>query len=250
MDRLTAMREGGKKLGEIRLALFEAVKIGTSPSEIENLAQNLIKNSGGTPSFTTVRDYKWATCITLNNGVVHGIPTSTEAFIDGDVVMVDVGLLFEGFHTDCAFTKLVGQKDNAKLRFLQAGKEALSAAISLVKPGAYIGSISQAYQRVLASYNFTPARGLTGHGVGKTLHEEPMIPCLLLEEIEHTPRLRKGQTLALEIIYMEGSSDMELAPDGWTIYTKDGKLSAVFEETVEVTGDGRSILTEPALFQR
>lgn len=250
MKKIQAMREGGVRLGELTAKVYDYLNTEVSPHEIEIYTQKLIKQAGGTPSFSTISDYNWATCININEGVVHGIPSSNEKFHDGDVVMVDIGLLYEGFHTDNAFTKVVGTSTQEKNNFLQAGKDALQAGISKVEPGLHIGEISKAYQEILHTYGFEPARGLTGHGIGKNLHQDPMIPCLLLEPIDNTPMLRLGQTIALEIIYLAGSPELKLDSDGWTISTSDGKLSAVFEETVEVTDDGGAILTKPALFQR
>ncbi len=249
-SRLKGVREACRRLGEVTAQIYDFVQVGVSPWEIEQKARQLITKQGGQPSFTTVGDYQWATCINLNDGVVHGIPTSRQPLKSGDLVTVDLGLLLNGFHSDNAFTKIVGQSTPEKDRFLQAGKEAIQAALDQLKPGAYVGSISQATEQTLKKYGYTPAIGLTGHGVGRHLHEDPMIPCLLTQPIEHTPRLRRGQTLAIEIIYMQGSSDLVLLEDDWTIVTRDGKLAAVFEETVEVTDDGYSILTYPALFQR
>lgn len=250
MKRIEAMRKGGKKLGKITAELYDSVQVGASPHDIEQKAQKLIKGAGGIPSFQTVRDYKWATCISINDGVVHGIPSSKKPFKDGDMVMVDVGLLWEGYHTDNAFTRIAGKTTKSKTKFLNAGKEALDQAIKVVKPGVHIGVISLAMQTAIEKHGFTPAIGLTGHGISKRIHEDPMIPCLLRQPIEKTPKLRTGQTIALEVIYMEGSSELQIEDDGWTISTKDGKLSAVFEETIEVLSDGYSILTKPALFQR
>ncbi len=248
--KLPLIREACRRLGQITALLYDFVQPGVSPWEIEQQARQLIIQAGGTPSFQQVKNYHWATCINLNEGVVHGIPTSRDPLQSGDLVTVDLGLFYHGFHSDNAFSKVVGPSTPAKDRFLQAGKEAIQAALNQIKPGAYVGAISQATETVLRSYGYSPAQGLTGHGVGRHLHEEPMIPCLLEKPIEHTPRLRQGQTLAIEIIYMHGSPELVLADDNWTISTKDGKLAAVFEETVEVTDDGYSILTTPALFQR
>ncbi len=250
LKRLAGVREACKRLGEVTAQIYDFVQVGVSPWEIEQEARRLIKAQGGQPSFMTVDDYQWATCINLNNGVVHGIPISKEPLVSGDLVTVDLGLLLNGFHSDNAFSKVVGQSTPEKDRFLQAGREAIQAALNQVKSGAYVGSISQATENVLRKYGYSPAIGLTGHGVGRHLHEDPMIPCLLTEKIEHTPRIRRGQTLAIEIIYLQGSPELVLLEDDWTIVSRDGKLAAVFEETVEVTDDGYSILTYPALFQR
>lgn len=236
-------------LGRVRQALYAFTQVGVTPSQIEFKARELIKAEGGELSFTKVPGYRWATCVNLNAGIVHGIPTSENPLVSGDLVTVDVGVFYQGYHTDAAFSKVVGKSTVPKDRFLKAGMEGLQNALNAVKPGNYIGDISQAMDSTLKRYGYSATRELTGHGVGRELHEEPMISNVVLGPREQTPVIALGQTLAIEIIYVEGSPQLVLEADGWTIATKDGKLSAVFEETVVVTQDGCSILTTPTLFQ-
>lgn len=249
MNQLTAMTQGGAILGRVRAALYHFTQMGVSPWDIELEARRLIKAEGAELSFTKVPGYSWATCVNLNDGIVHGIPTSTLPLRDGDLVTVDVGVYFHGFHTDAAFSKVVGTANPAQQRFLQAGVEGLQAAIKSIRAGEHTGVIGNAMSQVLGSYGYSATAELTGHGVGRELHEEPLITNLSTPKLESTPIMRVGQTLAIEIIYVEGSPQLILEKDGWTISTKDGKLSAVFEETVVVTQDGSSILTTPTLFQ-
>lgn len=249
MNKIAAMTTGGAMLGRVREALFHFTQVGVSPSQIEFKARELIKAEGGELSFTKVPGYRWATCININDGIVHGIPTSTVPLQDGDLVTVDVGVFFSGYHTDAAFSKVVGTSTPAKDKFLQAGIEGLKNAIAAVKPGNYIGDISEAMDSTLKKYGYSATKELTGHGVGKELHEEPMISNVVVSKRENTPLIKVGQTLAIEIIYVEGSPKLVLEEDRWTISTKDGTLSAVQEETVVVTEDGCSILTVPSLFQ-
>jgi len=249
MNKIAAMTKGGAMLGRVREALFHFTQVGVSPSQIEFKARELIKKEGGELSFTKVPGYRWATCINLNAGIVHGIPTSTVPLKDGDLVTVDVGVFYAGYHTDAAFSKVVGTSSVSQDKFLQAGMEGLKNAIAAVKPGNYIGDISEAMDTTLKKYGYSATRELTGHGVGKELHEEPMISNIVVSKRENTPLIKVGQTLAIEIIYVEGSPKLVLEEDHWTISTKDGTLSAVQEETVVVTEDGCSILTVPSLFQ-
>lgn len=249
MNQLEAMTIGGAMLGRVRKALYEFTQVGVSPKQIEFKARQLIKEEGGELSFTKVPGYRWATCINLNDGIVHGIPTSETPLVSGDLVTVDVGVFYHGYHTDAAFSKVVGQSTPAKDRFLKAGMEGLQNAINAVKPGGYIGDISEAMESTLKKYGYSATRELTGHGVGRELHEEPMISNVVISPREKTPIMTVGQTLAIEIIYVEGKPSLVLEADGWTISTKDGTLSAVLEETVVVTQDGCSILTTPTLFQ-
>lgn len=249
MNQIQAMKIGGAMLGRVRQKLYEFTQVGVSPKQIEFKARQLIKEEGGELSFTKVPGYRWATCINLNDGVVHGIPESDKPLVSGDLVTVDVGVFYHGYHTDAAFSKVVGKSTAGKDRFLKAGMEGLQNAIAAVKAGGHIGDISLAMESTLKKYGYSATRELTGHGVGRELHEEPMISNVVISPREKTPVMVVGQTLAIEIIYVEGKPSLVLEADGWTISTKDGTLSAVLEETVVVTQDGCSILTTPTLFQ-
>lgn len=249
MNQIDAMTIGGGMLGRVRQALYDFTQVGVSPKAIEFKARELIKAEGGELSFTKVPGYRWATCINLNSGIVHGIPTSEKPIEDGDLVTVDVGVFYRGYHTDAAFSKIVGTSTSEKDKFLKAGLEGLKNAIAAVKPGNRIGDISEAMESTLKKYGYRATRELTGHGVGKELHEEPMISNVVVGPREKTPLIQLGQTLAIEIIYAQGKPALVLEEDGWTISTKDGTLSAVHEETVVVTEGGCSILTVPTLFQ-
>jgi methionyl aminopeptidase len=249
MNKIAAMTTGGAMLGRVRLALYQFTQVGVSPAEIEAESRRLIKAEGGELSFTKVPGYSWSTCININDGVVHGIPSSKTPLKNGDLVTVDVGVYYKGYHTDAAFTKVVGTKTQAQQKFLQAGMEGLKLAINAVKPGNYIGDISVAMDTTIKKYGYSCTRELTGHGVGKELHEDPLISNVVVGRREMTPKIEVGQTLAIEIIYVEGSPALIMEDDGWTISTKDGKIAAVHEETVLVTAGGCSILTTPSLFQ-
>ena len=249
MNKVAAMTTGGAMLGRVREALYAYTQVGVSPAEIEAKARQLIKAEGGELSFTKVPGYSWATCINLNDGVVHGIPNSTIPLRDGDLVTVDVGVYYKGYHTDVAFTKVVGTATPTQKKFLEAGLEGLQNALTAVKPGNYIGDISKAMDETTKKYGYSCTRALTGHGVGRELHEEPMISNVVIGKREKTPKIEVGQTLAIEIIYVEGSPALVMEDDNWTISTKDGKMAAVHEETVLVTEGGYTILTTPSLFQ-
>lgn len=249
MSKLSRMREGGLLHGQLRQLLYDAVIVGNTPRAIEDLAILTLKDLGVEPSFTKVPGYRWATCINVNESTVHGIPESDKPFEDSDVVTIDVGLYYRGYHLDGAFTKQVGKHTAEGQNLVTGGQAALVAALSAVKPGNKVGHIASATENTLAKYRLSPFRELTGHGVGKELHEDPLIPNYLDGKIEKTPQLVVGQTLAIEIICTNGKPSLLLEEDGWTIRTKDGKISGVFEETVEVTLDGYSILTLPSLSQ-
>jgi methionyl aminopeptidase len=238
---INIMAEGGRKLASIKKALKSAVNVGVSAEDIENLAQKLIAEARAKPSFAMVPGYKWATCVNVNDGVVHGIPAGRLVFKDGDIVSVDVGIFFKGFHTDTSFSVFLGK--NAKLSsFLDVGRGSLKKAISQAKPGKTLGDISSAMEKHLKAHGYAPVRALVGHGIGRSLHEDPMIPCYSGYPSERFI-LSEGMVLAIEVMYAMGTGEVETAEDGWTIRTKDGKLSALFEETVAVTKDGPFVLT-------
>lgn len=236
------MAEGGAKLGRVKKALANAVKAGVSALDIENLAMRLIKEEGAEPSFNKEQGYYWATCINVNEGMVHGIPTADVVFNDGDLVSIDVGIFYKGFHTDTSVS--VGVSPDPELnKFINAGKVALTEAIKAAQEGNYLYQISEAIEREVKSRGYTPIKALVGHGVGKHLHEDPQIPCFVPGRIEDSPKIQRGMTLAIEAMYAQGSDKVEILEDGWTIAMRDGKMSGLFEETVAITETGTKVLT-------
>ncbi|OGM13893.1 type I methionyl aminopeptidase [Candidatus Woesebacteria bacterium RIFCSPLOWO2_01_FULL_39_23] len=239
---IAIMIEGGRKLAEVKKRLAESVEIGGNAKNIEDVATDLIEKNGGKPSFRMVPNYSWATCVNINEGVVHGIPRPEIVFKKGDVVSVDVGLFYKGFHTDTSFT--VGLGVSAEMeKFLETGKKALSMAISATKAGGRIYDISQAIETTLVSQGYHAVSALIGHGVGRELHEEPQIPGFTQGERGDSPIIPIGATLAIEVIYTMGSPNIMVGRDGWTIYMRDGKISALYEDTVAVTKEGTILLT-------
>lgn len=240
------MAEGGKKLSWIRDLLISEAKPGIRTIELNQLVEEGIRKAGGKPSFKTVKGYKHAICISLNEEVVHGIP-GKRVIKEGDLVKIDIGILYKGFHTDTAWTVLVqSQKSKVKNeveRFLKVGEETLKKAIMAVRPGGRIGQISEVIENNIAKAGYSPVKVLTGHGVGRQLHEEPAVPQILIGEIEDTQKILPGMTLAIEIIYNQGTPEVFMKQDGWTIVTKDGKISATFEKTIAVLSNGVIILT-------
>lgn len=236
------MKEGGKKLKEIRSKLAAAVVPGVSAMDIEELAVKLIEAAGGKPSFKLVPGYSWATCINVNDGVVHGIPKKETVFQDGDIISVDVGIYYKGLHTDAATTVYLG-KEKEVLNFIEIGRKALNAGLKNATAGRVIGDISSAIYDVLSKGDINPIWNLTGHGVGKELHEAPQVPTFPSEAKDEKIKIEPGMTLAIEVMFTLGDGDMKLAKDGWTLKTKDGTISALFEETVAVTNNGTLVLT-------
>ena len=235
------MAEGGAKLAVIRQKIADAVKPGITTKELDIIAQKLIDQSGGEASFKRVAGYHHATCINVNEVVVHGIPSSRKLVV-GDIVGIDVGLFYKGFHTDCATTVAVGTKTS---KFLETGKAALRLAIEEAKPGRRIIDISKAMQNSVEEAGYSAVRALTGHGVGHELHEEPAIPCFTVGKKENSPKIVPGMVLAIEVMYNAGVAEVAYQnDDGWTIATVDGKISGLFEETVAVTPSGPMVLTK------
>lgn len=245
---IVVMAEGGAKLALVRDALANFVKPGMTTMDIEKEAMRLIKEQGGKASFAMVPGYKYATCINVNDEVVHAVPNE-RIIKSGDIVGIDVGIFYKGFHTDTAVTVLVptkgGKIDHKVEKFLEVGKTGLKKAISEAKPGKRIADISKAMQSTVENAGYSVVQALTGHGVGRNLHEEPAIPCFVLGSYENSPKIVPGMVLAIEIMYNMGESDvMYKNSDGWTINTADGTISGLFEETVAVTKDGPVVLTQ------
>jgi methionyl aminopeptidase len=241
-EEIEIMADGGKKLTRVKNTLGEAVKPGVRASEIEQLAVELIKIEGAEASFKKVPGYHWATCVNVNEGLVHGIPTSNVIFKKGDLVSVDVGVYFKGFHTDTSISVGI-DLDSKNQKFFNTGKEALAHAIKMAKEGNYIYDISKAIEDTVEAGGYTTIKALVGHGVGKELHEEPQIPCFVPGSREESPRIEKGMVLAIEVMYTQGSDKVQVLEDGWTIAMRDGKISGLFEDTVAVTSKGPKVLT-------
>lgn len=231
-----------RKSGQIAsLALkraMEAIKVGVTEVEVDKIVTQEIYKQGGDLSYKTVPGYKYATCITVNEQVVHGIPTDRK-FVQGDVVSVDLAVMYKGWHTDCAWSVLVGGSE--KQKFLKTGEEALWLGVAQAIDGNRVGDISSAIQKKIEGKGYSVVRSLVGHGVGKSLHEDPEIPGF--GEKGKGPILKSGMTLAIEVIYTAGSPDVRLEEDGWTFSSSDGSLGGLFEMTVVVGKKEAEVLT-------
>lgn len=241
-EEINIMKEGGAKLSAVKSKLMKSISEGVRASDVEELAVSEIKKTGGESSFMKVPGYSWATCVNVNDGIVHGIPHKSIIFKNGDLVSVDVGLFYKGFHTDTSFSVGIDVDKKTK-KFMSVGENSLKNAITEAKPGNRVYDLSKAMQDTLKDGGLTPVRSLVGHGVGRSLHEEPQIPCFVYDSREESVELVEGMVLAIEVMYTKGSPKIQTESDGWTISVSNGKISALYEETVAVTSSGPLVLT-------
>lgn len=241
-EEIAMMRAGGRIAGRILGELVAAAKPGITTNDLEEMGRSLIVQAKARPSFLLEPNYHWATCINLNEGVVHGVPGERK-IASGDVVSIDLGVLFQGFHTDVSWSLRAGggERHDAVDKFLAVGEKALAKAVNTCRSGNHLGDISAAIQEVILPAGYSVVRRLTGHGIGRNLHEDPLVPGV--GRSGTGPKLAPGMTLALEVIYALGKPEIIVGDDGWTINTRDGKIAGLFEQTVAITEKGPVILT-------
>lgn len=243
---IAIMQAGGRQLAAIRDRLEKMAQPGVTLAAIEQAAWKMLADTGGEPAFARVPGYKYATCLNVNDSFVHGIP-GPYALRENDLLSIDVGLFYQGFNTDTSVSLRVAGDRAARHdridRFLEAGRKTLDAALAVIRPGSRVGQISEIIQRRIEAAGYQVSRQLTGHGIGRELHEAPKIPCFLREPVGTTMALVPNMTLAIEVLYLEGGFETVTDIDGWTIRSEDGKMTAVFEKTIAVTDDGCLILT-------
>jgi methionyl aminopeptidase len=239
------MREGGRRLAFVRDSLAEFAQVGVNFLEIDEKAFQLIKSQSAKANFAMVPGYHWATCLMKNDEVCHGIPKKQKVIEDGDLIKIDVGLLYEGYHVDTTTSFFRGKNITEKqLEFLEVGQKSLDRAIAEAIAGNTVYDISFQMEKVLKRHNFGAVYQLTGHGIGLKLHEDPSIPCLA-QKRDKKEVLYEGQTIAIEVMYTAGKPDLKVDDDGWTYRTIDRSMGGMIEETVLVTKDGPEILTRP-----
>lgn len=222
-------------------ALEEIVKPGISTKEMERFVEKMVRDRGAVPAFKGYRNYPSSVCTSVNDQVVHGIPSSV-VLNEGDIVSIDLGVYLDGFYGDAAVTLPVGKVSPLAGKLIRVTKEALALGIGRARPGNRVSDISHAIQKHVEANGFSVVRSFVGHGIGRSLHEEPQVPNF--GEPGHGPRLREGMTLAIEPMVNAGSYEVTVLDDGWTAVTADGSLSAHYEHTVAVTGNGPRILTK------
>ena len=241
-QEIKCMMKGGKILRDVLIYAEKVIEVGMTTKELNDLIEEFIVSHGGKAGFKKVAGYSWATCICVNQQVVH-TPPSDRVMEDGDVVTIDAGVYLDGFHTDSAITVQIGTKTPEVTLFLETGKKALSKALEQAKTGKHIGHISEAFQHTIESAGYSIIKELTGHGVGKELHEDPYIPCYSRGSAEKTEKLKPGMTLALEVMYAMGRPEIENEADGWSIKTEDNSLTATFEKSIAILEKKTLILT-------
>lgn len=260
-EEIEIIKEGGKITAFILRKILAKAKPGVRGIELENLAESLINKFKVKASFRTVDSYPFAICLSLNEEVVHGLPGKRK-LKDRDLVSIDFGVLHKGWHSDMARTILVSNSSRNQIletskksadsrfpipdtntsvrRFLQVGEEALEKAIKQARIGNRVGNVSLAIQEIIEGAGYSVVKSLTGHGVGRKLHEDPQVPCFLSGRIEETPALKEGMVLAIEVMY---SQKGEVKKKGWAIVTRDGSPAGHFENTIAITKKGPVVLT-------
>ncbi len=238
---IALMREACRiSAGALKMA-GAAVEPGVSTEEIDRIAETYIRSQGAVPNFKGYNGFPATACISINNEVIHGIPTKKRIIKEGDIVSIDLGATINGYHGDNAATFAAGDISEEAKRLLKATEESLYEGIKVAVAGNRIGDISSSVQRYVEGRGYSVVREYVGHGIGTSLHESPEVPNYGKEG--RGIRLVPGMTLAIEPMVNAGGYDVKVLPDGWTVLTKDGSLSAHFEHTVAITADGPKIMT-------
>lgn len=239
-EEIATMRAAGRIVAETFARLEAALRPGITTGELDAIAEEVIRGAGATPSFKGYRGFPGSICASPNDVIVHGIPGDL-VIEDGDILSLDVGAFYEGFHADSAWTFPVGDVDGEARDLLKVTEASLEAAISQCGPGKRLGDVGHAVEDVAEGAGFSIVREYAGHGVGRSLHEEPWVPNF--GPAGRREVLAPGMTLAIEPMVNAGGPETRLLKDKWTVVTADGSLSAHFEHTVAITEDGHEVLT-------
>jgi methionyl aminopeptidase len=235
------MRRAGEIVREVLEAVRAMVKPGVTTLELERVAEKLIEERGAKPAFKGYHGFPCVLCTSLNDQVVHGIPSAKTVLREGDILSVDCGAVIDGYYGDSAITIPVGKVAPTTQRLLEVTQKSLERAIETVRPGAMLGDVGAAVQEMVEAEGFSVVKEFVGHGIGTHMHEDPQIPNF--GQRGRGVRLREGMVLAIEPMVNAGGDAVRVLKDGWTAVTEDGSLSAHFEHTVAVTKDGAAILT-------
>ena len=241
-DQIAIMKEAGRITGEALLVAREHVREGVSTYELDKLIREHIERSGAKPSFLGYAGFPGSACISINDEVIHGIPSKKRILHEGDIVKVDVGAFYRGFHGDSARTIPVGKVSDEAMRLIEATEKSFWAGIAKAESGNRIGDIGSAIEACIRDYGYNVVRRYVGHGIGHELHESPEVPNF--GTAGRGVRLCNGMTLAIEPMVNVGTSDVLDMADGWTVKTADKTLSAHYENTIAITAEGVLVLTE------
>jgi methionyl aminopeptidase len=241
-DEIDRMRVAGRITAGTIERVLDAVRPGVSTAELDAVAESYIREQGATPAFKGYRGFPASICASINNEIVHGIPSRTRVIRERDLVSLDFGSVWDGFVGDSAVTVVVGEAPSAEAeKLVRVTEEALEAGIAQIRPGGRLSDISHAVQQVAEGAGFSVVREYVGHGIGRAMHEDPQIPNY--GPPGRGPELRPGLVLAVEPMVNLGGWETIALDDGWTVVTADGSLSAHFEHTIAVTDDGHEVLT-------
>ena len=242
LDEVGLIRESAQIVGQCLEMLAREVRPGVSTLALDRLAEAFIRDAGGEPAFKGYRGFPASLCASINEEVVHGIPSAKRILREGDIVSLDIGAKRQGFYGDAARTCPVGEVSSTAARLLEVTQTALNAGIAQAKPGNRVSDISAAIEREVTRHRFKVVRALVGHGIGRELHEEPQVPNY--GRMGEGPKLKEGMVLAIEPMVNAGTAEVLTLSDQWTVVTADRGLSAHFEHTVAIGADGPIILSK------
>jgi methionyl aminopeptidase len=238
---IALMKEASQILVRARQALFEKIQPGISTEALDQHADTIIRDLGGIPSFKDYEGYPKSICTSVNEVVIHGIPSQKVILKDGDIISIDIGVNVKGYHADSAFTYAVGNISKDAKQLLEITEKALYIAIQEAKPGNCVSNIGHAIENFIKPYGYGIVETFTGHGIGKALHEAPQV--LNYGPKNQGPKLKPGMTICIEPMINLGTKDVKVLSDGWTVVTEDKSLSAHFEHMILITEDGCEIMT-------
>ena len=242
-EEIDKMRRSGRITAGTIDRVLRAVRPGVTTAKLDAVAEEYIRAAGATPSFKGYRGFPASICTSINQEIVHGIPSASRVVRDGDLLKLDFGAIWEGFHSDSAVTVFVGEPPSSEAeKLVRVTEEALEAGIRQIRPRGRLSDVSNAIQQVAEGAGFSVVREYVGHGVGRSLHEDPQIPNYGAPG--RGPEMRPGLVVAVEPMVNIGGWETAVMADDWTVVTLDGSLSAHFEHTIAVTEDGREVLTD------
>lgn len=241
LREIELMKEAGKLLGKAHDELGKAIRPGMSTKEVDRIGEEIIRSYGCIPSFLNYNGFPASICVSVNEEVVHGIPSKHRILQDGDIVSLDAGLIYKGYHSDAARTVAVGEISDDAKKLIEVTKQCFFEGIKFAKEGNHLNDISTAIGEYARSFGYGVVEELVGHGIGTELHEDPQIPNFPMKR--KGIKLQAGMTLAIEPMINMGTCKVEWLDDGWTVVSKDRSLSAHYENTILITKDGCEILS-------